>query len=198
MKDQKFLSVIGGLVVLALGIFSSSANAASIDVVADESIPGQVTMLVSGSGFPVASTAGGDWGASWDSSVLQYVSTTIDSAFVFTGINEINVGSGVLDRVDGVIFCPGGCAPGSGLGPDFAIASILFTILLDAPVTFQTAAAFSNPNGWSDISSPVPNAIPIDNYAGASIGAPVPVPAAVWLFGSALGLLGWVRRRTTA
>jgi len=26
----------------------------------------------------------------------------------------------------------------------------------------------------------------------------VPVPAAVWLFGSALGLLGWVRRRTMA
>ena len=25
---------------------------------------------------------------------------------------------------------------------------------------------------------------------------PIPVPAAVWLFGSALGLLGWVRRRT--
>lgn len=27
--------------------------------------------------------------------------------------------------------------------------------------------------------------------------APIPVPAAVWLFGSALGLLGWVRRRAT-
>jgi hypothetical protein len=26
----------------------------------------------------------------------------------------------------------------------------------------------------------------------------VPVPAAVWLFGSALGLLGWMRRRTSA
>jgi hypothetical protein len=25
--------------------------------------------------------------------------------------------------------------------------------------------------------------------------APVPVPAAVWMMGSALGLLGWMRRR---
>jgi hypothetical protein len=28
--------------------------------------------------------------------------------------------------------------------------------------------------------------------------AVIPVPAAVWLFGSALGLLGWIRKRTTA
>lgn len=29
------------------------------------------------------------------------------------------------------------------------------------------------------------------------VSNPVPVPAAVWLFGSALGLLGWARRRTS-
>ena len=31
--------------------------------------------------------------------------------------------------------------------------------------------------------------------AGGFASAPVPVPAAAWLFGSALGLLGWMRRR---
>ena len=32
----------------------------------------------------------------------------------------------------------------------------------------------------------------VDNIV---VGAAVPVPAAVWLFGSALGLLGWIRKR---
>jgi hypothetical protein len=34
----------------------------------------------------------------------------------------------------------------------------------------------------------------VDNIV---VGAAVPVPAAVWLFGSGLGLLGWFRRRQT-
>jgi hypothetical protein len=32
-------------------------------------------------------------------------------------------------------------------------------------------------------------------FARFTVAAPVPVPAAVWLFGSALGLLGWMRRK---
>ncbi|MEZ5565714.1 MAG: PEP-CTERM sorting domain-containing protein [Gammaproteobacteria bacterium] len=37
----------------------------------------------------------------------------------------------------------------------------------------------------------------VDTTAGHFLVRPVPVPATVWLFGSALGLLGWARRRIT-
>jgi hypothetical protein len=35
-------------------------------------------------------------------------------------------------------------------------------------------------------------------FAVSRISSVVPIPAAVWLFGSGLGLLGWMRRRPTA
>ncbi len=65
--------------------------------------------------------------------------------------------------------------------------------------SWHTESAFGAE--WSDlasvgiyISSGVPQSLTIDNFS-ASI---VPIPAAVWLFGSGLGLLGWMRRRQTA
>jgi hypothetical protein len=36
---------------------------------------------------------------------------------------------------------------------------------------------------------------PVFLISGSITGSVVPVPAAVWLFGSALGLLGWMRRK---
>jgi hypothetical protein len=38
--------------------------------------------------------------------------------------------------------------------------------------------------------------LPADSVT-LNIGAPVPIPAAAWLFGSALGLLAWTRRKAT-
>ena len=39
-------------------------------------------------------------------------------------------------------------------------------------------------------------AVPDGGFSGTA--TVVPVPAAVWLFASALGLMGWIRRRATA
>ena len=33
------------------------------------------------------------------------------------------------------------------------------------------------------------------NYDEVSVVAPIPIPAAVWLFGSTLGLFVWIKRR---
>ncbi len=76
--------------------------------------------------------------------------------------------------------------PGSGLGHDNGLDGFYFETALDVP------------NG----SVPLPGGavrIVMTSTSGSTMyvveGRVVPVPAAVWLFGSALGLLGWVRSR---
>jgi hypothetical protein len=56
---------------------------------------------------------------------------------------------------------------------------------LGTSVAAQIAAVGSNPV--------VPASIGVDRITLTT----VPIPAAVWMFGSALGLLGWMRRKET-
>jgi hypothetical protein len=77
-------------------------------------------------------------------------------------------------------------------------ANILFLdVAGDATMATQKAK-----HGWNDnINSPL---FASSSYAYADYGSfllrtsVIPVPAAVWLFGSALGGLGWIRRRNQA
>jgi hypothetical protein len=49
---------------------------------------------------------------------------------------------------------------------------------------------------WTNFpSAPLSTGLPVWNYWSGLSVTPVPVPPAVWLFGSALGLLGWIRRK---
>ena len=59
-------------------------------------------------------------------------------------------------------------------------------------LVLQTDDWFNDDNGICDEQNPC-------DSAGAQLTfSVVPVPAAVWLFGSALGMLGWIRRRASA
>ena len=52
-------------------------------------------------------------------------------------------------------------------------------------------------SGWiGEGQAPADAARPLYAISG-NLTAPVPIPAAAWLFGSALGLLGWMRRKAT-
>jgi hypothetical protein len=52
---------------------------------------------------------------------------------------------------------------------------------------------------WTNFpSAPLSTGLPVWNYWSGLSVTPVPVPPAVWLFGSALGLLGWMKRRKAA
>jgi hypothetical protein len=56
-------------------------------------------------------------------------------------------------------------------------------------VFFTASGPFCTTNCYLDLAG-----LEVDNIV---VGAAVPIPAAVWLFGSGLGLLGWIRRRRT-
>ncbi len=86
--------------------------------------------------------------------------------------------------------CYGAAGPGTGTGP---LCGLIGILTLDG-VRYQLDGTLTAGGGDSLLLT-----IQTGNnsiYEIALTTAVVPVPAAVWLFGSALGLLGWMRRRT--
>ena len=67
-------------------------------------------------------------------------------------------------------------------------------------ITTDSGGAITNIVGYYTLEYIIIGEAP-NSWVGGTISmstAVIPVPAAVWLFGSALGLLGWIRRRVSA
>ena len=63
----------------------------------------------------------------------------------------------------------------------------------------QTVANYDGmTTSWNGTTLVLSNAVPLSGGQTITFVKAVPVPAAAWLFGSALGLLGWARRRTAS
>ncbi len=95
----------------------------------------------------------------------------------------------------------GGFTATTGTGSVDEIGGLLRTIALSGELNNGITFEFDNDghrlpasDGWVGRGWMLPGGTTDDWLVTATL---VPVPAAVWLFGSALGLLGWMRRKAT-
>lgn len=173
------------LAVIALG-FSQGALSDSIvfsvtDVTAGNG--SQISLQVIGTAFG-SNADSGEFGATWDSSVLSYVSTVVnDPPWDTTFLTEDDVATGTLNSVF--------LGSSSNAGVNFNVALLTFDVIgLAGATTVIQLYEGDFDSGWF-----APGAIgyPSVNYGSANVRV-TPVPAAIWLFGSALGFLGISRR----
>ena len=148
------------------------------------------SIIVQGSDFLDGVSSGGVQ-LNWDSTLLTIVSTVadLDASMASNGFATLGVTTVVSNEA---IAVGGTFGAGAGLGgTTFDFVTINFTALSSAPISLinSTFGDWQDGNGQS-----VPGVI----FEGAIVDlVPVPVPAAVWLFGSGLlGLVGVARRRS--
>ena len=182
-------------------LISNGALAASISVLPPDdkqlvAASDTFTIDIGGLDFTDGSLGGG-LDISWDTTLmsLQSVTRTFPGDMTF-GSDGTETAGFLQDLSVSSLFV------GTML-TEFPIATLEFllnvgsieTDIAIALGTFTTGAGF---NVWVDNNSLAVcdgNANLCD-YGGAKINAAViPVPAAFWLFASALGMLGWIRRR---
>ena len=84
----------------------------------------------------------------------------------------------------------------SGLAPFFGYTGIAGSFGTDW-LAFTTRSVTGTGNGTGNAGSGLGNGLSGDGVLLVFEAVAVPVPAAVWLFGSALGLLGWARRKAS-
>ena len=173
------------LLAVASLIFSQGAFSDSIEFSVADITPqpgSQIQLQVIGTAFGSNADAG-DFGATWDPSVLSYVSTVVDNppwdtSFLF----ETDVATGELNSVF--------LGSSANAGINFNVAILTFNVIGAPGSTAIIQLTDGSGSGWF-----APGAIeyPSVTYNAANVTV-APVPAAVWLFGSALGFLGVSRR----
>ncbi len=114
----------------------------------------------------------------------------------------------VIPPAPGPTGLPAGVASFLGLDPTLHANQANSTSFVDGGFNHTIALSIiadelainPGPGGvnWTNFpSAPLSTGLPVWNYWSGLSVTPVPVPPAVWLFGSALGLLGWMKRRKT-
>lgn len=176
--------------IFGLTLLCGQATAATIGW---ESAPGTInvgdsfSLKITGSGF-TTNVDGGGVNFSYDSSVLNVVSVSIDE--VVWDFGGSGISTGLIDNgagtVDGIMV--NAFSPVSG---NFDVASIQFQAVGFGTSALNLTEYVLNP--WASDGSLIN---PVMSNISLTV---VPVPAAVWLFGSGLlALVGMTRRKVNA
>jgi hypothetical protein len=138
-----------------------------------------------GSGFG-SNVDGGGVNFSYDASIVNVLSVSIDAVVWDLGFNDTGTIDNILGSVDGIMVNAWSAVTGS-----FTVASVTFQAVGNGLTGLSLSQFALNP--WASGGS----ALNPGYTSGLIDVAPVPVPAAVWLFGSGLiGLLGFAKRKT--
>lgn len=192
---KKTVAIVGSLILLCLA--SAQASAALTNTVSftqptfNVNSGDSLTVDLVGSNFTLGPD-GAAFSLAWNPSVLSYVNTSItnpswDSSFV----NADNAASGLIDYV----FLAKSTA--GDAGANFSLASFTFNVIGNT----GNVSSLILGNDPFNVGFVSPGAVPINvNYINSQVQiAAVPIPGAVWLFGTALaGLVGVFRRKQSA
>lgn len=184
-----FQMILGVLALVGLTAGQATANTVSLTQPNPIFAGGTATLdlVLEGTNFTDA-VDGAAFTFSWDPTVLQYIGMTVaNPPWDTAAVNDANAAAGIVDFV----FL--GQSVGASTG-QFGLATLSFNVIgatgTDIVFADSSFGGFVAPGGI---------AVPV-TYVNAQVFlGPIPVPAAVWLFGSGLlGLLGIARRRKAA
>jgi len=184
-----------------LAVLATGANAASITLVGSPSVGSGSTFDIQMFGnFDGDGLFGGGSLVGWDAGLVTLDNVALNLAGLDAGLSCPGAPfcAPVSSNPTQVGFSPsGGFLLADGAGSTL-MATLTFTAIADGSAAFTIADDLATFGGYANL---VGAPISVANIGtSVTIGtAVVPVPAAVWLFGSGLlGLVGVARRRTAA
>ena len=193
MKNMIRNTLIGAVSMLAVAGVANAVTVSLTPPVTNVAVGDSFTLTIEGSDFFNDVSAGGAL-ITWDTNLLQLDSTLTDIANS-AAANGFPVDFGLNSLIPGQLeatFSTFGTVP----GPVFDFFSMTFTA---TPPPGQTGVDIGIGffGDWQDGAGvAIPSASITFNPAEINVSA-VPVPAAVWLFGSGLlGMVGVARRRS--
>ena len=191
-------ALIGTVSMLALAGVANAATVTLTPVSQTVAVGDPLQLTVVGSGFPDGVT-GGSVLLTWDTGILQLDTTVSDAqidGILNTGFSDVVIFDTSTPGQLEFTALIGIAAPPQGLaGSAFDFLNLSFTAV--APPGSDVSIGIGSFGDWQDGNNQSV-VLAAEDYIGATVTvSAVPVPPAVWLFGSGLiGLVGVARRRS--